>query len=166
MKKERKDLRMIAVGGIIAALYVLLTLLSMSVGLASGMIQVRLSEMLCILPMFTVSSVPGLFCGCIVSNLIGGMGVFDVLLGSLATLLGAVGTRLLRKRPILAIACPILSNTVIVPVVLCIYGVDQAFPLMMLTVCIGEVISCGICGGIMYSVLKKRWNKIFAKKSV
>ena len=104
MKKERKDLRMIAVGGIIAALYVLLTLLSMSVGLASGMIQVRLSEMLCILPMFTVSSVPGLFCGCIVSNLIGGMGVFDVLLGSLATLLGAVGTRLLRKRPILAIA--------------------------------------------------------------
>ena len=158
----------IALGGIIAALYVALTLLAAAFGLASGAIQVRLSEALTILPVFTGAAVPGLTIGCVLANLITGCAPWDVVFGSLATLLGAMGTRLLKNKPYLAWIPPVVSNTVIVPIVLMkVYGVedvavfgstftgDSLHWMLMVTVGIGEIISCGILGLLLYHTAKR-----------
>ena len=150
----------LTLGGAVAAVYVLLTLLAAALGLASGVIQVRLSEALCVLPIFFPAAVPGLFVGCLLANLLTGAVVWDVIFGSLATLLGALGTRLLRKKPVLALLPPILANVLIVPFVLSYaYGVPDGIPYLMLTVGIGEVLSCGMLGGLLYRRLKN--SKLF-----
>lgn len=140
----------------IAALYVILTGIAKLFGLDSGVIQIRFSEALCILPCFTPAAVPGLFIGCLLSNILSGGVIWDVIFGSLATLLGAIGTRMLRKNRFLAVLPPILSNTIIIPFVLSYaYGMSGSIPYFMLTVGIGEVISCGILGLLLYSSVKK-----------
>ena len=114
-------------GGMIAALYVVLTVLAAQFNLASGAIQVRFSEALTILPVFTVAAVPGLTVGCVLANLLTGCAAWDVVFGSLATLIGAVGTRLLKDKPLLAWIPPVVSNAAIVPVILLkVYGVPDA----------------------------------------
>ena len=146
----------------IAALYVVLTFVSNAFGLASGAIQIRISEALTILPYFSPVAVPGLFIGCIISNLLTGCALLDVIFGSLATLLGAVGTRMLRKWKWLAPLPPIVSNTVIVPFVLTyVYALPGGIPYFMLTIGIGELISCGIFGMILLSVLSKYRSNLF-----
>lgn len=141
---------------IIAALYTVFTFISASVGLSSGVIQLRLSEMLCILPVFTPAAVPGLFIGCLLSNLLTGCMPFDILFGSLATLLGAVGTYFLRKRKWVFVLPPILANTLIIPFVLAyVYQLDGSVPYFMLTVGIGEWLSCGVLGMFFYLLLDK-----------
>lgn len=141
---------------IIAALYTVFTFISASVGLSSGVIQLRLSEMLCILPVFTPAAVPGLFIGCLLSNLLTGCMPFDILFGSLATLLGAVGTYFLRKRKWGFVLPPILANTLIIPFVLAyVYQLDGSVPYFMLTVGIGEWLSCGVLGMFFYLLLDK-----------
>ena len=140
----------------IAALYVILTGIAKLVGLDSGVIQVRFSEALCILPCFTPAAVSGLFIGCLLSNILSGGVIWDVVFGSLATLLGAVGTRYFKKNRFLAVLPPILANTIIIPFVLSYaYGIPGSIPYFMLTVGIGEVISCGILGRCLFSALKK-----------
>lgn len=149
-------------GGIIAALYVVLTLLANALGLANNLIQVRFSEALTILPFFSVASVPGLFVGCLLSNILTGCAIPDIIFGSLATLIGAVGTRMLRKKtPWLAPLPPILANTIIVPFVLkYAYGVEPLW-FSFVTVGAGEIISCGILGMLLLFALKKRARDIF-----
>ena len=143
-------------GAIIATLYVILTGVSRLFSLDSGVIQVRFSEALCILPIFTPAAVPGLFVGCLLSNILAGGIVLDVVFGSLATLLGAIGTRILRKNRFLAVLPPILSNAIIIPFVLSYaYGIPGSIPYFMLTVGMGEIISCGILGIFLYSAVKK-----------
>ena len=143
--------KMIAYGGLIAALYVILTYIANMFGLASGAVQVRLSEALTILPVLTVSAVPGLTVGCVLANILTGCAMGDVIFGSLATLLGAIGTRMLKKTPQLAWIPPVISNTVIVPIVLQqVYGVPDAWWFLMLTVGAGELISCGLLGLLLY----------------
>ena len=136
----------------IAALYVVLTFIANLAGLASGVIQVRLSEALTILPVFTAAAVPGLAVGCVLANLLTGCAIWDVVFGSLATLIGAVGTRLLcKKSPVLAVLPPILSNIIIVPLVLQrVYGVEDAYWYLAMTVGAGEIISCGVLGLLLY----------------
>ena len=125
---NRQKTLYLANGGLIAALYVVLTLLAAAFGLASGAIQVRLSEALTILPVFTSAAVPGLAVGCVLANLITGCAAWDVVFGSLATLIGAVGTRLLKNKPLLAWIPPVVSNAAIVPIVLQkVYGVPDAW---------------------------------------
>ena len=153
---KNSDAQKVAFGGIIAALYVALTLLANAFGLASGAIQVRISEALTILPVFTASAIPGLTLGCVLANLITGCAAWDVVFGSLATLIGAVGTWLLRKKPLVAWIPPVVSNMVIVPIVLQkVYGVPDAWWYLVLTVGAGEVISCGILGMMLYHALKR-----------
>ena len=148
----------------IAALYVVLTYITNLLGLASGTIQVRFSEALCILPVFTPAAIPGLFIGCLISNLITGGIIWDIIFGSLATLLGAVFTYLLRKHEKLAAIPPILSNTLIVPLVLkWAYGVPDALLYLFLTVGLGEVISCGIFGMILLYALKPHAKTLFSQ---
>jgi len=152
---DMKAVKNLCLGGAIAALYVVLTLLANAFGLASGAIQVRLSEALTILPVFTVAAIPGLTVGCVLANLITGCAAWDVVFGSLATLIGAAGTRLLRKRPLIAWIPPVLSNAIIVPIVLQkVYGAPDSFWYLMLTVGAGEVIACGILGLLLYRGLK------------
>lgn len=161
--KQRNAGIFLAQGGMVAALYVALTLIASAMGLASGQIQLRLSEALTILPCFFPAAVPGLFVGCLLANLLTGCVLWDVAVGSLATLLGALGTRLLRKSRWLAVLPPIVSNILLVPPVLVwAYGVEESIPLLMLTVGLGEVLSCGVLGELMYSALDKHralWDR-------
>lgn len=147
-------------GAAVAALYVLLTFISSLFGLDKGVIQFRLSEMLCILPIFLPEAVPGLFIGCIVANLMTSAVIWDVIFGSTATLIGAIGARLFRKLPKkliwLATLPTILSNAIIVPLVLKFaYGVPDLIPFMVLTVGIGEIVTAGILGMLLYFSLVK-----------
>lgn len=147
-------------GAIIAALYILLTYLSSLFGLASGVIQLRLSEMLCILPIFFAEAIPGLFVGCILSNLLTEAVVWDIIFGSLATLLGAIGARIIGKAlprlPFLATVPTILANALIVPFILAYaYGAEGSILYFMLTVGIGELISAGVFGTACYYLFKR-----------
>ncbi|AFA46901.1 QueT transporter family protein [Acetobacterium woodii] len=144
---------------VIAAMYVVLTFLANAMGLASGEIQIRLSEMLCILPAFTPAAIPGLFLGCLLSNLLTGCTVIDIIFGSLATLLAAVLSYQLRnhKYPLLVTFPPVVANMIVVPFILKFsYGVPLPIPVMMATVGIGEVISCVVLGSVLYFALDKR----------
>lgn len=153
----------------IAALYVVLTLLANALGLANYAIQVRFSEALTILPFFTPAAIPGLFIGCILSNYLTGCMPLDILFGSLATLLGALGTYYLHKSSLKAIkskwmapVSPILANTLIVPFILAyVYQFEGSIPYFMLTVGIGEIISCGILGMLFLFALQKYAKKLF-----
>lgn len=142
---------------LIAALYVALTLIANAMGLASGAIQLRLSEMLTILPVFTKAAIPGLTAGCMVANLLTGCALWDMLFGSLATFLGALGTYYIGRRlPAAGPIFPILSNSLIVPKVLqLVYGAEGTYAYFVLTVGIGELLSCGVLGLLLYRVLKK-----------
>ena len=150
---NRKNTLILANAGMIAALYVVLTYIANMFGLASGAIQVRLSEALTILPVFTYAAVPGLAVGCVLANLLTGCALWDVVFGSLATLIGAVGTRMMKKTPQLAWIPPVLSNAAIVPIVLMkVYGVPDAWWFLVLTVGAGELISCGLLGLLVWRV--------------
>lgn len=157
--------RTIALGGLTAALYIVLTLLANAFGLASGMIQIRVSEALCILPCFFPEAIPGLFIGCLISNIITGSAIWDIIFGSLATLIGAIGTYLLRKNRWLAPLPPILANTLIIPFVLAYaYGVEEGIWLLAITVGIGEFLSVFVLGELLYSGLVKRKDISFRDK--
>ena len=147
-------------GALIAALYVILTCVSASLGLHNGVIQFRASEALCILPIFLPEAVPGLAVGCLISNLATGCAPWDVVFGSLATLIGAVGTYLIRKLPKkltwLAPLPPILSNALIIPIVLIYaYSVTDGYLFLLFTVGVGELLSAGVCGLCLYYAIKK-----------
>ncbi len=86
----RFSTRAIARAGIIAAMYTVLTLVALP--LAFGPIQVRAAEALTLLPLFYPEAIPALFIGCILANIMSSYGVFDVVFGSLATLLAAFCT--------------------------------------------------------------------------
>lgn len=140
---------------LIAAIYVVLTVLFQA--FSFGEVQVRIAEALTILPMFTPAAIPGLFIGCLLGNILGGALLPDILFGSLATMIGAVGTYYLgNKSPFIAILPPILANMVIVPLVLRFaYGINLPVLVMSLSVGAGEVISCGILGIGLFYALKK-----------
>ena len=145
----------LVIGGLVAALYVVLTVLAAQFNLASGAIQVRFSEALTILPVFTGAAVPGLAIGCVLANLLTGCAAWDVVFGSLATLIGAIGTRLLKDKPLLAWIPPVLSNMAIIPIILQqVYGVPDAWWFLVLTIGAGEVLSCGVLGLLLWRSLK------------
>ena len=153
MKKRTQTLTRSAT---IAALYIVLTYVSNMAGLASGAIQLRLSEALTVLPAFTFSAVPGLFVGCLISNILCGGMILDVIFGSLATLLGALGTYYFRKNKYLVPIFPIISNTIIIPFVLkFVYSFEGALWYFIVTVGIGEILSVGVLGVLLYNALKK-----------
>lgn len=157
-----KRVTFITQAAMIAAIYVVLTLFISAFNLASGAIQIRISEALTVLPAFTPAAIPGLFIGCLISNLISGGMLLDVIFGSLATLIGALGTYLLRKWKWAIPVPPILANILIVPFVLAyVYHFPGGVPYFMLTVGIGEIISCGVLGMIVYNILAKYRNVIF-----
>ena len=158
---QNKKLLFLTQAAMIAAVYVVLTYVFAPISFSE--IQVRIAEALTILPVFTPAAIPGLFIGCLLGNIIGGALIPDVVFGSMATLIGAFFTWKLRNmHPFLAPIPPILSNTIIIPFVLkYAYLIDLPIPLMMLTVGIGEVLSCGVLGLLLYYALRSRKAQIF-----
>lgn len=147
-------------GAMISALYVAVTWLCSIVGLSSGVIQFRLSEALCILPVFMPEAVPALFIGCLLSNIIAGGVIWDIIFGSIATLIGAIGARLLKGLPrgaiFLATVPTLLANAIIVPYVLIYaYGVTDAYWFLFTTVGIGELVCASVGGTALYFGIRK-----------
>lgn len=162
---KKKNVIRLTQAAMIAAIYVVLTYFISAFGLASGAIQVRISEALTILPVFTPAAIPGLFVGCLLSNLLTGCMALDVIFGSIATLIGAVGTYLLRKTKFAFTLPPVISNAIIVPIVLKnVYGLQDAAWYLVLTVGAGEVISICILGMILKKVLWRYRNVIFKEE--
>lgn len=160
---KEKKIKHLTHAAVIAALYVVLTLLCNALGLANYNIQVRFSEALTILPVFTPAAIPGLYVGCLLSNILTGCIPWDILFGPIATLLGALGTYFLgRKYKWTATLPPILSNTLIIPLILSYaYHFDGSVFYFMLTVGIGEIISCGVLGTLLYVTLNKYRKYLF-----
>ena len=160
---KNKKLKFITQAALIAALYVVLTHLSNVLGLASNAVQVRFSEALCVLPFFTPAAIPGLFIGCIIANLTMGSVVWDVIFGSIATLIGALVASKLKNKYLVPIPT-VISNTVIVPFVIlfCYTGKDlwtvQTYFLGVIGVFAGEIISAYVFGIMLLSALNKHKN--------
>jgi uncharacterized membrane protein len=160
-----KKTKFIAQAGIIAALYAVLVVLITFTplgGLMFGPVQFRVSEALTVLPYFTPAAIPGLFVGCIVSNLAGmafggGLGMLDVVFGSLATLAAAGCTYLLRRRKWLAPLPPVVINAVVVGLLLT-YAYNDNLPLIvnMLSVGAGQLVVCYGLGMPLLLLLEKR----------
>ena len=147
---------------LIAALYTVLTMIAAGFDLASGAIQVRFSEALTVLPFLTPADVPGLTLGCLLSNILTGCALPDVIFGTLATLLGALGTYALREHRFLCAVPPIVSNALIIPFVLTYaYHIPGGIPLFMLTVGLGELISCMGLGQLLLQVLLPSLGRLF-----
>ena len=138
----------------IAAVYIALTMVFAPISFS--FIQVRIAEILTITPLFTSAAIPGLFIGCFFANLLGDAIVYDILFGSLATLIGAIGGYMLRKNRWLVPLPAVLANTLIVPFVLKYgYGSEVPIILMMAYIFIGEMISCYLLGEILATALLK-----------
>ncbi len=176
---KQKNVLFLTQAALIAALYVVLTEVSNIFGLASFAVQIRLSEVLTVLPLFTPAAIPGLFIGCIISNLIISANLFDIIFGSLATLLGGIFTGLFGvyyRKPrantdhkkkntwvaYLAPVPPIVFNTLIIPFILTYTYNLEPFWLFVLTVFLGEFISCGLIGLPFLFLLKKHAGQLFS----
>ena len=163
MKDRRSTALKLTQSAAIAALYVVLTVIFAPISF--GEMQVRISEALTILLLFTPAAIPGLFVGCLLGNLLGGAIPLDVICGSLATLIGAAGGYLLRKNRWLVPLPTVLANAVIVPFVLRYgYGVELPVLLMAAYVAVGEIISCYGLGELLCSVLL-RHQHIFGERA-
>ena len=160
--KNKKAL-FITQAAVIAALYVVLVVVFNYISF--GPIQFRVAEALTILPYFTPAAIPGLFIGCILANVIGGAVGWDIIFGSIATLIGAVFTYLLRKKSkFLAPLPPVLANTIIVPWVLkYAYGAEEMVWFMAVTVGIGEILACYVLGMILLFALNKVRRQVFGE---
>lgn len=149
---------------IIAALYVVLTFFSNALGLANYAIQIRFSESLCILPYFTKASIPGLFIGCLISNILTGCALPDILFGSMATLIGALITYATRRYKWLAPMGPIVANAITIPfVLLYTYGIQPLW-FSFINVTFGEIISCGILGMFLLFSLERYRHILFKER--
>ena len=158
----RKKIVYICQSGLIAALYTVLTVFVGAFGLASGAVQFRVSEALCVLPFFTPAAIPGLTIGCLISNLLTGCLWQDILFGTLATLIGALGARMLKKIPWLVPLPTVLANTIIVPFVLAYaYHMEGGLPFLILTVGVGEILSAYVLGMVLLLALKKYPKVLF-----
>ena len=164
MKTQRSKIIYITQAALIAAIYTVLTMIAAGFDLASGAIQVRFSEALTIMPFFTPAAMPGLTIGCLLSNLLTGCALPDIIFGSLATFLGAVGSYALRRNRWLCALPPIISNMLIIPFILTYaYHIPGGVPLFMLTVGIGELISCMGLGQILLQVLRPLRGRILVQ---
>ena len=156
-------------GGLIAAIYVVLTLIFQPISF--GAIQFRIAEALTLMPILTVDAVPGLFVGCLLANWLGGGIWFDVALGSVATLLAALCTRKFRNKTVLAALFPTIFNGLIVgPVVYFAYvrapGDPVSVPTLlfnMATVAFGELVVCYALGLPMIYGMRKLPSNLFGE---
>ncbi len=156
---KKSSILFITRAALVAAFYVLLGIISNIFGLDSGVIQLRLSESLCVLPVISGAYVAGVTAGCLIFNMLFTGSVVDMVFGTLATLIGAILAKLFKKHKYLAFIPTVISNSVIIPLVIC-YGTMNgdltALPLIMLSVAVGEIISCGVLGNLLLRTASQR----------
>lgn len=159
LNKTRTSVRLLTQSSLICAMYIVLTYLSNLFGLASGSVQLRLSEALCILPFFIPTSYIGLFAGCFLSNLIVSAAIPDMIFGSLATLIGVYIASKIKNKYLVALPT-VISNTVIVPfVIMYCYMEGGGLPQYLITtlgVFVGEVLSAYVIGTLLLLALEKK----------
>ena len=154
-----KTSKFIANAAIIGAIYAALTLALSPI--SYGVMQLRLSEALVVLCLYTPAAIPGLFIGCFAANLLGPGGITDAIIGSFATLIGCLGIWALRSKPWLAIMCNVVSNGVIIGIMLCYLYDLQMHPLLAIAwVGLGELLSCYVPGYPLKKFLDKRAKDI------
>ena len=153
-------IRYLVEAAIIAAMYAVLTIFIPG---GSGQIQVRVSEALTVLAFFTPAAVPGLFVGCFVANYVIGVGIYDLIFGSLATLLAAYLTS---KMPVkyLAPLPPVIINAVVVAFIWKLMG-NLPILVTMGFVALGEVIACYGLGYLLILFLEKHGSKLFRREN-
>jgi uncharacterized membrane protein len=148
--------RYIAQVGIIASLYAALTV--MLAPISYGPIQLRVSEALTVLPYITPAAIPGLFIGCLVANVLGGLGIYDVVGGSLLTLFAAFLTYLVARtrRPVLAPLPPVLVNSLGVSLYLHLLF-QLPYWLTVVYIAVGEIGACFVLGyPLLLIILRKK----------
>lgn len=138
---------------LIAALYAGLTVALAPI--SYGPLQVRVSEALTVLPIFFPEAVPGLFLGCLVANIFGGLGIYDIVFGSLLTLVAAYGTAKFRGHPVIALTSPVVVNGFGVPLYLSILF-NMPYIVTALYVLAGEAAAVYLLGGLVYLALSRR----------
>ncbi|MDW7740425.1 MAG: QueT transporter family protein [Bacillota bacterium] len=136
----------------IGAIYALLTLIFAPI--SYGMIQVRIAEMLMVLPFFTPAAIPGLFVGCVIANIFGGYGIFDIVFGSLATLISAYLVSKISNKYLVPLP-PVLINAVVVGMVLHLV-LELPFYLTAAWVGAGQLVACYGLGLPLLLILEKR----------
>ncbi len=150
----KKSLVYLARAAVIAALYFALSVAFNAI--AFGPVQFRVSEILVLLPLIFPEAIPGLAIGCFFTNFFfSPFGVFDMVLGTLATLIGAIGTYLLRRRPILATLPPIIANTLLVPLIFVLNDASTVYYISMFEILATQIITCIILGMPFTFALKK-----------
>lgn len=155
MDRNKTAALWLAQGAAVAALYVVLTLIFAPISF--GSVQFRIAEILTILPLFTPAAVPGLFVGCLLGNILGGAIIWDIVFGSLATLIGAALGYLLRFNRWLVPLPTVIANALIIPWVLRYgYGIQVPVLLQIAYVAAGEILGCYILGELLATVLLKR----------
>lgn len=162
--KKRFTVRDLAQGAIIAAVYALLTIFLAPI--SSGLIQCRVSEAMSVLPYFTFAAVPGLFIGCVIANLLIGAPIYDVVLGSLATLLAAFITYKMRRSvsKYLAPLPSVVVNALVVGALLVyVYQVGVSFWVAAGYVAIGQAIACFALGIPLMTLLERFRGKLFGE---
>lgn len=168
---RKKKIEFIITGALIAAAYAGLTYLSNAFGLAYGPIQLRVSEVLTVLPVFTPAAIPGLTVGCFIAN-IGSFNIADMIFGTAATLLAALLTYLFREirfkgLPLVSMLMPVIINAVIIGFEIALLFLPEGysfwgFIISGIEVGIGQLIVCVGFGTPFYMVVKK--YRIFERK--
>ena len=176
MSEKRKSKTLfIMVSALIAALYAGLTYLANAFGLAYGPIQLRISEVLTILPVFTPAAIPGLTVGCFIAN-IGSFNIADMVFGTVATLTAALLTYLFRNIkfkdiPLLAFFPPVIVNALVIGFEIALLYLPSGysfwgFIISALEVGAGQLIVCYVFGIPFYLICKKHriFEREFTKK--
>lgn len=155
-RSNTQYVRFIVEAAVIAAMYAALTILIPG---GSGQIQIRVAEALSVLAFFTPAAVPGLFIGCLAANIIVGFGIYDIVFGSLASLIAAFLTRKMPSK-LLAPLPPVAVNAIIVPIVLKI-TIGAPLLVTMGFVALGELVACYGLGYPLMMFLEKQRGRLF-----
>ncbi|WP_034847554.1 QueT transporter family protein [Ruminiclostridium josui] len=160
----KRNIRKLTVAAMIAAVYLVLTMIFYVTSFQP--LQSRLAEALTVLPYFTPVAIPGLFVGCVLANILGGNGIWDVVIGSLSSLLAAFLTYKLTykkpKRKWLAPLPPVLINAVAVGSMLSVLS-DVPLFATMLSVGLGQLLACYVFGFPLMLLFErtKKINELF-----
>lgn len=158
--QKNKSILFLTESAMIAALYAVLTLVMGQLSVSA--LQLRLSEALTILPVFTPCAVPGLAVGCLAANLLSSCAPLDTVIGTFVTLIAAYLTRLLRKKPLLAVLPPVLLNAAVLPLIfLYVYRWDGTYLFFFGTTFLSEALTAGLLGCLLYHVLDRYRNRLF-----
>lgn len=150
-----KDTKFIVKAGIIAAIYIILTVVMGETGF--GPIQFRISEAMTILPLFEPAAIPGLFVGCFLSNIFGGFGLIDIVFGSLTTLVAAYITSKMPNKYLAALP-PILLNAFLVAIWVSKLSNLDYLPTVF-TIGFGQFLSAGLLGVLLATVYERVASK-------